>query len=126
MSDTYADLSFTNRPDPESELILWSPVSPTGMYARDCHTGSLYAFEALDYLVNDRTDMGYLLSGIALAMIRNVAEPSGVEVGFWGTIQKFAIAGARHQGIERDRAQVQSSYADYKRWLVGEMGADTL
>ncbi len=122
MADTYADLSFTTRPDPESELILWS-VSPTGMYARDCHTGSLYAFEALDYLVNNSTDMGYLLSGIALAMIRTVAEPSGIEVGFWGTIQKFAIAGARHQGTERDRAQVQSSYAGYKRWLAEEMAA---
>ncbi len=122
MTDTYADLSFTTRPDPESELILWS-VSPTGMYARDCHTGSLFAFEALDYLVNNPTDMGYLLSGIALALIRDVAEPSGIEIGFWGTIQKFAVAGARHQGIERDRAQVQSSYSDYKRWLAEEMGA---
>ncbi len=36
MTDTYADLSFTTRPDPESELTLWS-VSPTGTYARDCH-----------------------------------------------------------------------------------------
>ena len=79
--------------------------------------------EALDYLVNDRTDLGYLLSGIALAMIRAVAEPSGIEVGFWGTIQKFAIAGARHQGTEAQRAQVQSSYADYKRWLAEEMRA---
>ena len=106
-------------------MILWSPVSPSGSYARDCHTGSLYAFEALDYLVNNpATDMGYLLSGIALAMIRNlVGEPSGIEVGFWGTIQKFAIAGAKHQGTEKHRAQVQSSFADYKRWLAGEMGA---
>ena len=112
----FADLSFTTRPDPDSELILWS-VSPSGMYARDCHIGSLYAFEALDYLVNNpTTDMGYLLSGIALAMIRTVAEPSGIEIGFWGTIQKFAIAGARHQGTEKHRALVQSSYADYKRW----------
>ena len=70
--------------------------------------------------------MGYLLSGIALAMIRTVAEPSGIEVGFWGTIQKFAIAGARHQGTERGRAQVQNSYADYKRWLAQEMGVDAL
>ena len=123
--ETYADLSFTTRPDPESELILWS-VSPTGMYARDCHTGSLYAFEALDYLVNDPTDMGYLLSGIALAMIRTVGEPSGIEVGFWGTIQKFAIAGARHQGTEKHRAQVQSSYADYRRWLAQELGGAAL
>ena len=123
MADTYADLSFTNRPDPESELILWSPVSPTGRYARDCHTGSLYAFEALDYLINDPTDMGYLLSGIALAMIRTVEVPSGVEIGFWGTIQKFAVAGARHQGTAAQRAQVQSSYADYKRWLAEELGA---
>ena len=47
MTETfYADLSFTKRADPESELTLWS-VSPTGKYARDCHTGSLYAFEAL-------------------------------------------------------------------------------
>ena len=122
MTETYADLSFTNRPDPESELILWS-ISPTGMYARDCHTGSLYAFEALDYLVNNPTDMGYLLSGIALAMIRSVAVPSGIEVGFWGTIQRFAIAGARHQGTAAHRAQVQSSYADYKRWLADEMAA---
>ena len=61
------ETAATNRPDPESELILWS-VSSTGKYARDCHTGSLYAFEALDYLVNNpTTDMGYLLSGIALA-----------------------------------------------------------
>ena len=88
----YADLSFTRRADPESELTLWS-VSPTGKYARDCHAGSLYAFEALEFLVNDPTDMGYLLSGVALAMIRTVGEPSGIEVGFWGTIQKFAIAG---------------------------------
>ncbi len=51
--------------------------------------------------VNDpTTDMGYLLSGIALAIIRTVAEPSGIEIGFWGTIQKFAVAGARHQGTE--------------------------
>ena len=107
-------------------MILWNPVSPTGMYARDCHTGSLYAFEALEFLVNNHTDMGYLLSGIALAMIHNVALPSGIEIGFWGTIQKFAIAGARHQGTEAHRAQVQSSYADYKRWLAEEMGADTL
>ena len=85
-------------------MTLWS-FSPTGTYSRDCHAGSLYAFEALDYLVNNHTDMGYLLSGIALAMIRNlVAEPSGVEVGFWGTIQKFAIAGARHQGTAAQRA----------------------
>ncbi len=97
------------------------------MYARDCHAGSLYAFEALDYLVNGpTTDMGYLLSGIELAMIRTVAVPSGIEVGFWGTIQKFAIAGARHQGTERNRAQVQSSYDDYKRWLAEEMGAAAL
>ncbi len=123
MTETYADLSFTNRPDPESELILWS-VSPTGMYARDCHSGSLFAFEALDYLVNNpTTDLGYLLSGIALAMIRSVAEPSGIEIGFWGTIERFAVAGARHQGTERDRAQVQSSYAGYKRWLAEEMAA---
>ena len=41
------------------------------MYARDCHTGSLYAFEALEFLVNGpAADMGYLLSGVALAMIR--------------------------------------------------------
>ncbi len=80
MTETYADLSFTTRPDPESELILWSPVSPTGSYARDCHAGSLYAFEALEFLLNNPTDMGYLLSGIALAMIRTVAEPSGVEI----------------------------------------------
>ena len=65
--------------------------------------------------------MGYLLSGIALAMIRTVAEPSGIEAGFWGTIQKFAIAGARHQGTEKSRAQVQSSYSDYKRWLAQEL-----
>ena len=71
--------------------------------------------------------MGYLLSGIALAMIRNLfAEPSGIEVGFWGTIQKFAIAGARHQGTAAHRAQVQTSYADYKRWLAGEMGGVAL
>ena len=70
--------------------------------------------------------MGYLLSGIALAMIRNIAEPSGVEVGFWGTIQKFAVAGARQQGTAAQRAQVQSSYADYKRWLAEEMGAAPL
>ena len=113
----YADLSFTRRADPESELTLWS-VSPTGKYARDCHAGSVYAFEALEFLLNNPTDMGYLLSGIALAMIRTVDEPSGIEVGFWGTIQKFAIAGARHQGTEAQRAQVQSSYADYKRGLV--------
>ena len=67
--------------------------------------------------------MGYLLSGIALAMIRTVAEPSGIEVGFWGTIQKFAVAGARHQGTAKHRAQVQSSYADCKRWLAEEMAA---
>ena len=91
------------------------------MYARDCHTGSLFAFEALDYLVNNPTDLGYLLSGIALAMIRTVAEPSGIEIGFWGTIQKFAIAGARRQGTEKHRAQVQTSYADYKRWLAEEL-----
>ncbi len=96
------------------------------MYARDCHTGSLFAFEALDYLVNNPTDLGYMLSGIALAMIRTVAEPSGIEIGFWGTIQKFAIAGARRQGIEAHRARVQNSYADYKRWLAQEMGADAL
>ena len=97
------------------------------MYARDCHAGSLYAFEALDYLVNGpTTDMGYLLSGIALAMIRTVAVPSGIEVGFWGTIQKFAVAGARHQGTAKRRAQVQSSYIDYKRWLAEEMGAAAL
>ena len=59
-------------------------------------------------------------------MIRTVAEPSGIEVGFWGTIQKFAIAGAKHQGTEAQRAQVQNSYADYKRWLAEELGADTL
>ena len=71
--------------------------------------------------------MGYLLSGIALAMIRNlVAEPSGIEIEFWGTIQKFAIAGARHQGIEAQRAQVQSSYSDYNRWLAEEMGGAAL
>ena len=93
------------------------------MYARDCHTGSLYAFEALDYLINDPADMGYLLSGIALAMIRTVAEPSGVEVGFWGTIERFAVAGARHQGTEKHRELVQTSYADYKRWLADEMAA---
>ena len=102
----FADLSFTRRADPESELTLWS-VSPSGSYARDCHAGSLYAFEALEFLLNDPTDMGYLLSGIALAMIRTVAEPSGIEVGFWGTIQKFAIAGARHLGTDAQRAQVQ-------------------
>ena len=67
--------------------------------------------------------MGYLLSGIALAMIRTVNEPSGIEVGFWGTIQKFAIAGARHQGTAAQRAQVQSSYADYKQRLAEEMAA---
>ena len=118
------ETAATNRPDPESELILWS-VSSTGKYARDCHTGSLYAFEALDYLVNNpTTDMGYLLSGIALAMIRNlVAEPSGIEVGFWGTIQKFAVLSAKHRGTAAQRAQVQNSYADYKRWLVEEVGA---
>ncbi len=126
MTETYADLSFTKRPDAESELVLWR-VSPTGMYARDCHAGSLYAFETLDYLVNNPTDMGYLLSGIALAMIRNlVAEPSGIEVGFWGTIQKFAVLSARHRGTAAQRAQVQNSYANYKRWLAGEMDADTL
>ena len=119
----FADLSFTKRADPESELTLWS-VSPAGSYARDCHAGSLYAFEALEFLVNDPTDMGYLLSGIALAMIRTVGEPSGIEVGFWGTIQKFAIAGAKHQGTAAHRAQVQNSYADYKRCLAQEMGAD--
>ncbi len=98
MTETFfADLSFTRRADPESELILWS-VSPTGMYARDCHAGSLYAFEALEFLVNNPTDMGYLLSGIAIAMIRAVAEPSGIEVGFWGTIQKFALAGCETPG----------------------------
>ena len=59
-------------------------------------------------------------------MIRTVAEPSGIEIGFWGTIQKFAIAGARRHGIEAHRARVQNSYADYKRWLTDEMGADTL
>ncbi len=117
----YADLSFTRRAGPESELILWS-VSPSGKYARDAHAGSLYAFEALEFLVNNPTDMGYLLSGIALAMIRTVNEPSGVEVGFWGTIQKFAVAGSRHQGTAAHRAQVQSSYADYKRWLAEELG----
>lgn len=121
----YADLSFTKRADPESELTLWS-VSPTDKYARDAHAGSLYAFEALEFLVNNPTDMGYLLSGIALAMIRKVGEPSSIEVGFWGTIQKFAIAGAKHQGIETQRAQVQDSYADYARWLAQEMGANTL
>ena len=103
-------------------MILWS-VTPSGSYARDCHTGSLYAFEALEFLVNNPTDMGYLLSGIALAMIRNVVEPSGAEVGFWGTIQKFAIAGAKHQGTAKHRAQVQTSYAVYKRWLAQEMRA---
>ena len=96
------------------------------MYARDCHTGSLFAFEALDYLVNNPTDLGYLLSGIALAMIRTVAEPSGIEIGFWGTIQKFAIAGARRQGTEKHRAQVQNSYSDYKRWLAQEMDTAAL
>ena len=121
----YADLSFTKRADPEAKLTLWS-VSPTGSYARDCHTGSLYAFEALEFLVNDPTDMGYLLSGIALAMIRTVGEPSGIEVGFWGTIQKFAVAGARHLGTAAQRAQVQNSYADYKRWLAQEMGGAAL
>ncbi len=104
-------------------MVLWS-VSSTGKYARDCHAGSLYAFEALEFLLNNPTDMGYLLSGIALAMIRTVNEPSGIEVGFWGTIQKFAVAGARHQGTAKHRAQVQRSYSDYKRWLAQDMGAD--
>ena len=117
----YADLSFTKRADPESELTLWS-VSPSGSYARDAHAGSLYAFEALEFLLNDPTDMGYLLSGIALAMIRTVGEPSGIEVGLWGTIQKFAVAGARYQGTDAQRAQVQDSYTDYKRWLAQELG----
>ena len=116
----YADLSFTERADSESELTLWS-VSPSGKYAQDAHAGSLYAFEALEFLVNDPTDMGYLLSGIALAMIRTVGEPSGIEVGFWGTIQKFAVAGAKHQGTEAHRTQGQNSYADYKRWLAQKM-----
>ena len=49
-----------------------------------------------------------------------------IEIGFWGTIQKFAIAGARHRGTEAQRAQVQNSYADYKRWLAEEMAADAL
>ena len=103
-------------------MVLWS-VNSTGKYARDCHAGSLYAFEALEFLLNNPTDMGYLLSGIALAMIRTVKEPSGIEVGFWGTIQKFAVAGARYQGTEAQRAQVQTSYADYKRWLAQELRA---
>ncbi len=68
----------------------------------------------------------HVLTGIARAMIRTVAGPSGIEVGFWGTIQKFAIAGAKHQGTEKHRAQVQNSYADYRRWLAEEMGADAL
>ena len=55
-------------------------------------------------------------------MIRTVGEPSGIEVGFWGTIQKFAVAGARHQGTAAHRAQVQDSYTDYKRWLAQELG----
>ena len=60
-------------------------------------------------------------------MIRRGGEPSGIEVGFWGTIQKFAIAGARHQGIEaQHRAQVQNSYADYKRWLAQELRGTAL
>ncbi len=49
-----------------------------------------------------------------------------IEIGFWGTIQKFAIAGARHKGNEKHRAQGQSSYADYKRWLAQDMGAAAL
>ena len=59
-------------------------------------------------------------------MIRTVNEPSGIEVGFWGTIQKFAVLGARHQGIEAHRAQVQNSYSDYKRWLAQGLGAAAL
>ncbi len=124
MTETYANLSFAKRADPESELTLWS-VSSSGSYARDWHAGSLYAFEVLEFLLDDPTDMGYLLSGIALAMIRTVKEPSGIEVGFWGTIQKFAIAGARHQGTAAHRAQVQTSYSDYERWLEEEMGVAT-
>ena len=59
-------------------------------------------------------------------MIRSVEVPSGIEIGFWGTIQKFAVAGARPQGTERPRAQVQASYAGYKRWLADEMDTAAL
>ena len=62
-----------------------------------------------------------LLSAPALA--QDITGPARI---IWSTIQKFAIAGARRQGTAAQRAQVQSSYADYKRWLTDEMGADTL
>ena len=73
-----------------------------------------------------RPTWGFLLSGIALTMIHTVGEPSGIEVGFWGTIQKFAIAGARHRGTEKHREQVESSFADYRQWLAGDMGTAAL
>lgn len=57
------------------------------------------------------------------ALAQDITGPARI---IWGTIQKFAIAGAKHQGTTAYRAQVQSSYADYKRWLAQEMGVDAL
>ena len=114
---TYADLSFTRKPNPDSELNLWS-VTASGNYARDCHAGSLYGLEALEFLANNPRDMGYLMSGVALAMMRGGGEPSGVEIGFWGTIEKFAVFGTETHDTAQHRAYVRTANAVYEQWLA--------
>ncbi len=57
------------------------------------------------------------------ALAQDITGPARI---IWGTIQKFAIAGARHQGTAKHRAQVQNSYADYKRWLAQELRGTAL
>ena len=77
MTEIYADPSFTKRPGTGLELILWN-VTPSGDYVRDCHAGSLYGLEALEFLAQQPSRHGHLLSDVALAMKRSRTEPSGI------------------------------------------------
>ena len=119
MTETYADPSFTKRPRPGSELILWD-VTPSGDYVRDCHAGSLYGLEALEFLAQQPSRHGHLLSDVALAMKRSGSEPSGIEIGFWRTIQMFAVFGAETHDTAQHRAYVRDANAAYEHWRAQE------
>lgn len=72
----------------------WANVSAGASYAKDCATGTALAEELMTFSAKfPNYGNASLLGSIMLAMEANGAT-KGHKIGFWNTINKFAMVGA--------------------------------
>jgi hypothetical protein len=90
------DSSCAERKAGAPNRIFWD-VKPSGDYEADCETGERYANLALDYMA--RENFSALMRWAVFDMIRAGKEHSGIEVGFLGLFDSYALAMYRQPHI---------------------------